>query len=94
MTADASAEADGLNKIVFDQNTCTKDITMFLVILLTEMTHLVVYLPLISLTDELLHLRSSKRVLAHRRAGVAGSVDLLRGVVIYDLIGAVCTSSR
>lgn len=47
-----------------------------------------------SLTDELLHFGSSKRVFPHHGAGVTGGVGLLHGVVIYDLIGAISTSSR
>lgn len=64
-----------------------------------SMTYLVVHFPLssvvrMSLTDELLHFGSSKRVFPHHGAGVTGGVGLLHGVVIYDLIGAISTSSR
>ncbi len=62
-------------------------------------TNLVVHFPLSSvvrmcLSYEFLDFCSSKRVFAHHWAGVTGGVGLLHGVVIYNLIGAVSTSSR
>lgn len=62
-------------------------------------TYLVVILPLrlvlsAHLSNQLLDFGPPQGILSHHRAGVTGSIDLLRWVEINYLVGAVCTPSR